>query len=728
MTRIRGVLRGSTDSSIAEAQIQGDSAILEFQKVVVQGDSSPYTLRVQATDANNVLVFTGTQALQIKPGDNSPASPSLDYAAPDSSAATVDVSVTALLLEWAGAAVGNTTCLNKIPNAASVTQQKLSVTGTTSTGANVPAVRVGWTSRDTTVFTVDTAGLVKARCSNKSAWLVVRTFLNKADSILVTVTAPAFSLVMSPDSTSIPRGSTAQLTALVVDENSNTVPAASVNWFSSDTTRAKVNATGLVTGLANGRVLITAGSGNRTTVGVVRVVRPLAAKVVMQPAVALEDSLGRGQYRAYFAKALDAANRVIPEATGFVWSSSATSVATINPATGVAVAVDTGRAFMRVTLPPENKRDSIPLKVLTSMPPGSIKGKITNATDGLPLAGVDVRSSASNAATTAADGSFTLGGLQYGDEVVLSMTGFVPAVAYNVPAFPGKVIEVPSVPLSPSGGGNSAISGKVVNALTGSAVSGFSVKAYKGINSGPSPKRPNVTPDFSATTDANGVFTISNAPAGNYTLLYSATGYSDNFGGANSVSTIPVKTIADVLVAPNSGAGGIYIVLTWGDCSVPANNVPCDLDAHLTGPKFAPDTVPPRFQVFQGSPRYVIGADTIAALDVGDSNGRGPEIIGLRPSAPAPTSVAQRYRFYVHNATAGTTPNMALADSASARVDVYQDNQLIGTFFPPAGVSGTVWNVFDYDGARLIPVGTITTEATPGVLAQRASELRVGRP
>jgi hypothetical protein len=709
VSRIRGVLRGTTDSSVAEAQVEGDSAILEFQKVVVQGDSSRYTLGVQALDASNVVMFTGEDTLQIKPGDNAPATPDLDYTAPDAVAASIDISVTALPLSWAGAAAGNTSCLNRIPDNTKVTQQQLTITGKTAANANVPNVNVGWTSRDTTVFTVDATGLVRSRCSNKSAWLVARTFLNLTDSILVTVTAPAFSLIMSPDSTSIPRGGSAQLAALVVDENNNVVPAASVGWFSSDTTRAKVNATGLVTAIANGRVLITAASGNRTTVGVVRVVRPLASKVVAQPVVVL-DSLGVGQSRAYFAKALDSVNKVIGEATGFAWSSSNTGVATINAATGVATAIGTGNTFVKVTL--DGKRDSIPLVVLTSMPPGSIKSKITNAADGTPLAGVDVRSSASNSVLTAADGSFTLGGLQNGDSVVVSKTGFVTTIGYNIPAFPGKLLEMPAASLAPSGGGNGTIEGKVVNALSGSAVAGISVLAFKGINAAPSPRH-DTLPSATTTTDGSGNFTLS-VPAGNYTLLYGATGYSKTTGGATAASGA-TKTLADVLVAPSAVGSGLYIVLTWGDCSVPANNVPCDLDAHLTGPKLAPDTVPPRFQVFNGNLRYVAGTDTIAALDVNDSNGRGPEIIGLRPAAPVGI-----YKFYVHNATAGTTANMALSDSASARVDVYQDNQLIGTFFPPSGVSGNVWNVFNYDGARLIPVGTITTEATPGVLAARA--------
>src|SRR5215210_1151039 len=66
---IRGVLKNAsgTDSAIAEATVQGDSAILEFLRVTVNGDSTPYLLEVEALDQNSVVVFEGTQTIQVKP-------------------------------------------------------------------------------------------------------------------------------------------------------------------------------------------------------------------------------------------------------------------------------------------------------------------------------------------------------------------------------------------------------------------------------------------------------------------------------------------------------------------------------------------------------------------------------------------------------------------------------------------------------------------------------------
>jgi hypothetical protein len=63
-------------------------------------------------------------------------------------------------------------------------------------------------------------------------------------------------------------------------------------------------------------------------------------------------------------------------------------------------------------------------------------------------------------------------------------------------------------------------------------------------------------------------------------------------------------------------------------------------------------------------------------------------------------------------------------------VDVYQNNRVIGTFFPPAGAQGTLWEVFTYDGARLTPVNAISfpadASALPmivGPLAESAADL-----
>jgi hypothetical protein len=236
------------------------------------------------------------------------------------------------------------------------------------------------------------------------------------------------------------------------------------------------------------------------------------------------------------------------------------------------------------------------------------------------------------------------------------------------------------------------LSGKVVNALSGSPIADATVKVYKGLNAGPSARRPSPEVIATATTNSGGTFSIPSVPAGAYTFVASLAGYSDAIGVG-----VPNKASPDILIAPAT-ASGMYAIVTWGNCG--SINVPCNLDAHVTGQRLPPESG--RFNVFSGARAYV-SVDTIAALDFEQNQGRGPEVGSLRSSAPAGT-----YRFYVRNASAQLGAiSRGLSDSAGARVDVYQSNRVVGTFFPPPGQSGNLWEVFRSDGARLFPVNQI---------------------
>lgn len=685
---ITAVLRSGTDSLAASAAVQGDSAILEFTSVPVSGDSTAYTLVVRALDAGANLVFASEQMVQVKPGNNAPVAPELEYVAPDANAVSIDVTDTLVALDWAGAVAGDLSCLNRSQKTNPATTKQLGVTGRNAAGQPVTGVRVGWTSRDTTVATVDENGLVRARCSNKSTWVVARTFLDKADSVRVTVTAPPFSLLMTPDSTNVARGATVQLTAVVADENGNTVPAASVTWGSSNTARATVNATGGVTGITNGRVLITARSADRTTVGVVNVVRPPAAKVATIPE---RDTLAVGNSVVYFAKAADATNRILGDATEFTWESSNTGVATVGATSGLVTAVAVGSAHIVVTI--DGKKDTVALVVEATRPGGSIAGRILDAATDAPLAGVSLAGPAAST-TTDANGRYLLGALQPGDSIVVSRTGYATVKLYDAPVFRNFTLNLPDAGLPPAGG-TGTVTGKVVNALNGGGISGITVRAYSGLNAAPSPRRPSVEVVATTTSGSGGVYSFTGLPAGAFTLHFSGTGYSENITLGSAVGG-QTETLTDVLLPPAAAGAGLVVVLTWGPN---ATNVPADLDAHVTGP----DGAGSRFHVYSGNRAFISSPDTIAALELDDRSFGGPEVLTLRASA-APGV----YRFYVHNYSGrAATTGKALSDSSAARVDVYQNSRVIGTFFPPANTAGTLWKVFDFDGARLFPANLI---------------------
>jgi hypothetical protein len=702
--RIRGVLKNSngTDSAIAEGAVQGDSAILEFLRVTVTGDSTLYNLGVQAFDQNDVLVFAGNKPIQVKPGENPPAIPDMAYVAPDTAARTLEIrigttSATATNLKWQGAITGNTACINRVPEANPVTQVQLSVVGKTQAGADVNSVRVGWTSLDTSVATVDDNGLVRSRCSNKTTSVIARSFLDRADTIAINVTAPPFTLRMNPEAATIQRGATRQLDARVIDENNNESSAAGITWTSSDPSKATVSSTGLVTAIRNGRVQITASAGDRSTVGIVEVVRPSAASVKVIPQ---RDTAAFGMLRQFVARAFDAAGQVIADAVEFTWASSNTAIATID-SKGLATAktvVDT--SIISATI--DGKTGTGSIRVLSNLPPGTLKGVVEDGNTEAALLGATVAVDGGASTTTNSAGQFVLS-VQQGDNITISKTGYVSITYFDAPAFPSQTIFVDDIPLPPAGGTSGTVQGKVINALNAQGVSGMTVKAYAGLNAAPSPRRPTVTPVAQTTTGSSGNYSFTLAP-GAYTFVASGAGYSSSIGIGVAIGG-QTRTTGDIILPPAAPNAGLYVVLTWDP---PGTNVPANLDLHMTGPVSTSDAS--RFQVYSGNRSHIVAGDTVATIDVTDSTAPGAEVGSLRTSA-APGM----FRFYVKT-VGGVPASKSLADSSGARIDVFQDNRMIATFLPPSGDDGTVWDVFRFDGARIIPTGTVSDPADPNVL------------
>ena len=69
------------------------------------------------------------------------------------------------------------------------------------------------------------------------------------------------SIQISPVTASISIGSTEQLSAVCKDQNNNVMPCPTLSWLSSDDLIATVNQSGLVTGIVEGSVAITASYG-----------------------------------------------------------------------------------------------------------------------------------------------------------------------------------------------------------------------------------------------------------------------------------------------------------------------------------------------------------------------------------------------------------------------------------------------------------------------------------
>jgi len=245
-----------------------------------------------------------------------------------------------------------------------------------------------------------------------------------------------------------------------------------------------------------------------------------------------------------------------------------------------------------------------------------------------------------------------------GYRLEIEADGYVPEQVFGISVPDGELKEVDAVNLVPVASEEMGqITGTVKNALNNANIPGLSVYAYRYINnkSGTSKR---------VSTDQNGVFTLEDLSAGNYTLEFrgSMLGLDGEQEYLSSHQTTVLSiggqtTEAEVLITPRLDAE-FYIVLNW-------NEVPYDLDAHLTGPNREDG----RFHIYfanQGPNKWSVQwQEPYARLAHDDRDGLGPEVvsIGRLPSKDV-------YRFSVHDyKNAGSTSSDVLA-SSGATVDV----------------------------------------------------------
>jgi len=330
---------------------------------------------------------------------------------------------------------------------------------------------------------------------------------------------------------------------------------------------------------------------------------------------------------------------------------------------------------------------------------GSFTGRVFDAvtTNGLDGVTITVRGADGNVASTgtsAGGGNWTVSGLPAGAySIFATRTGYVStALAAQTLTLPSTTVEpIPLVPNNTPGG----ISGTIRNASTTNLItSAVTVELRTGLN--------NMTSATTASvTTSSGSYTFVNVPAGAYTIVARATGFTDGSRTGIVVGAGNTVTQQDVLMSPSAGAA--RIVLTWGAS-------PSDLDSHFTGPTVGSST---RFWVYYSS-RGNCAASPFTCLDVDDVSAFGPETITLGQIT------AGVYRYYVYDYTNRNNTASTALGTSGARVQFYVGNTLRQTFFVPGGV-GNAWAVFEWDGQTLTAPNrlyTITGVPQPALMAE----------
>lgn len=170
LSRLRGVLRSEAgDSTVDDVRFQNHTAALEFSVAFV-GDSALFHLDLTAYDLNDQLAYSASDTIEVRRGANAPVQMhDLVYAGADSGVARIQLVPDPIQLLTGDTAV-------------------LAVAAESASGQPITVpVRLGWTSRDDSVVTIDSVGHLHAGFSPGSTYVVAVSASGAVDSALIAV-------------------------------------------------------------------------------------------------------------------------------------------------------------------------------------------------------------------------------------------------------------------------------------------------------------------------------------------------------------------------------------------------------------------------------------------------------------------------------------------------------------------------------------------------------------
>ena len=261
ITATAGSASGTATVTVAQEVVA--VAVTPAADTLVVGDT--LRLAAEATDANGHVV----EEAEFAWASSDTLVAVVDDAGLVTGVGAGDAEVTATAAGITGRA--ELTVVAPAPTTIAVTPDTVALTALGQTAQLTAVVRdqarrvlteadVSWSSGDTTVAAVDSAGLVTAAGSGTTT--ITATAGEAADDVLVTVMQSAGSVIVSPSADTVALGDTLRLVAEAFDDNGHVVDGAEFTWSSSDVSVARVDGSGLVRGIAEGTATITADAGD----------------------------------------------------------------------------------------------------------------------------------------------------------------------------------------------------------------------------------------------------------------------------------------------------------------------------------------------------------------------------------------------------------------------------------------------------------------------------------
>ena len=233
----------------------------------------------------------------------------------------------------------------------------------------IPGKSFMWTSSRTSVATISSSGLARAR--NAGSTTITATVDDVSGTAMLTVTEPppvVDRVSVSPSSASIEEGKTQRFTASAYTLDNEIISGKNFRWTSSRTSVATISSSGLARGRNAGSTTIRASVDGKSDTAMLTVTEPppVVDRVTVSPSTA---SIEEGETRRFTARAFDSDNVRITGKT-FTWTSSNTTVATVSPSSGTATTargVNAGSTTIRASV--DGKNGTARLTVTAPPPP-----------------------------------------------------------------------------------------------------------------------------------------------------------------------------------------------------------------------------------------------------------------------------------------------------------------------------------------------------------------------
>jgi hypothetical protein len=203
---------------------------------------------------------------------------------------------------------------------------------------------VNWSSSSTATASINAAGLATGKAAGSTT--ISATLGGVVGSTTLSITAPTISsIVVTPDGLTLGIGIGQQYTATAIYSDGSTQDLVSgVTWTSSALAVASISGSGLATTVGAGTTTITAQVGSVSDTAVLTVVAAHLISISVTPAP-VSIAVGTDQQFSAVGSFDDGSTQLL---TAVTWSSSSSSVATINSA-GLATGVGPGTATITAT-------------------------------------------------------------------------------------------------------------------------------------------------------------------------------------------------------------------------------------------------------------------------------------------------------------------------------------------------------------------------------------------